>query len=516
MSRHHTVEMDGGRNLGFYEILEENNLLQYLQYVDYSIPHFVNSDAVITTFLEIVRTNAKVLIIGDCDVDGLMCNLILREGLARCGCTNFDIFKYRQRSHTLDPVAIQECVRGGYKYCIIADCGSDDIALLSQLLSYGVHVILLDHHECESSYDSFYQLGDIDVINTTLEPEHYCLSAGALCYCVMSDLHARLRIEDANMSVYALTSLYADCMNMGHELNRAIYYKATAIPTGEVPSEIAMFMNSYQRITSRFINFWFSPRINAMFRSNSLDIINVLFLEKNVTVMERNEYLELLEQKYVYIRDLMARVADIVDVQALDTFVIADLRSVEEHVDVTKNLLWNYTGLIANKLSERYSRAAFVYCRNGNVVQASVRDIFSRDFLSLFVLLCDAHGHNPAFGMKIKIFDLNELLQKLERLDKKLAMSNMTNEPVVIRYKYMTPDSSMIEDIALLNEFASTNVPVVLLQKQLVGDMREYKTEYNYKYRWGDYDIQSQNAQSFGSWLLVRPTKGIKTKLIVQ
>lgn len=502
--------------MGFYDTLKEYGMTELLSRIEFKAPDFRNQDKVYSIIKDAILQKKRIFIIGDYDVDGLMCIKILQKGLEYLGAQNVDVFKYRSRTHVLDPVAVQECIQGGYDCCIIADCGSNSRSLLRRLLNYGIQVILLDHHETMMGYDEYEQLGNIAVINAMLEEEDYSLSAAALCYCVMSKMCADECVYEKGLSVYAIISLYADCMNMHHPLNRAIYYRAVAVAQSDIPKDVAMFMNSYQVISSRFINFWFSPRINAMFRSENLRVLNKLFLSKDVSTVEIAECLEEVEVKYQEIRNLILKVADIIQVTEMETFVVADVRSVDEVIDVDENRLWNYTGLIANTLADNYSKAAFIYCEHGGNIKGSVRDIFGRDFLSPFSQLCKADGHNPAFGVYIRLLDLEDFLINLNRLDKKITFSVVSNKPIVLNYVYQEADKNLIEDVAQINEFASVGVPVILLRKQRVGAMREIKTEYSYKYGWGDYWIQSQHAQGFGSWMLLRPTKAIKTKLIVQ
>lgn len=502
--------------MNFYDVLEEHDMAVLLSRVELEFPTFINTEKVEDVLLEILRSKQKVFVIGDCDVDGLMCTLGLRDGLHLLGVKDVDVFPYRSRMHTIDPVAVQKCIQGGYKYCIIADCGSNCLGLLKKLLRYGIKVILLDHHETKMSYDDYAELENLFVINTMLESESCELSAGALCYCVIGRLLNRLGIPERGLSIYALISLYADCMNMHDALNRAIYFRATSIDASYVPDVVTMFMNQYQVLCSRFINFWFSPRVNALFRSENLGLINQLFLDENLSTVELSRTLAEVEHIYESVRELVINVSDVIHVSEMDNIVIADLSSAQPYVDIAAHKLWNYTGLVANKIGDRYSKAAFVYCPNGNSVKGSVRDIFGRDFLSPFSQLCRAEGHKPAFGTSIQLLDLDNFIENLARLDKKLNFTTISNKPIIIQYKYNEPDESLIEDIALINEFASPGVPIILIKKQRLGAMREIKTEYNFKYQWGSYYAQSQFSIPFGNWMLLRPTKGKSTKLIVQ
>ena len=46
----------------------------------------------------------------------------------------------------------------------------------------------------------------------------------------------------ASLSVYALISLYSDCMDMSNRLNKQIYYLANGRPKGEMPDMVQYFM----------------------------------------------------------------------------------------------------------------------------------------------------------------------------------------------------------------------------------------------------------------------------------
>lgn len=502
--------------MGFYETLEEFGYTQFLQKVVYESPNFVNLENVLAEIQTIVSTNAKVLIFGDYDVDGLMCIRILKEGLHLLGARNVDVFRYRKRMHSLDALAVQQCIQGNYKYCIIADCGSNNISLLHKLLDYGIKVILLDHHKVNITYDDYTDYSsDIAVINTMLEPVEYSLSAGALCYCVMHEACSRIGVEDDGLSVYALISLYADCMCMSDRLNRSIYYNAVTVDRSKIPADVTMMMNQYQVISSRFINYWFAPRINAMFRAENLELINKLFIE-DIPAKELSECLETVEELYTSLRAMVDKISDVIEVTEMDTFVVANVQSVDKIIDTQKNKLWNYTGLIANKLTDRYSKTAFVYCYNGDYVKGSVRDVYGRDLLSSFSQLCRAEGHPPAFGTQVQILDIDSFLEDLKRLDKNLQLKRPNNKPVILQYNYATVDKQLVEDVALINEFASPGVPVVLIRKQKIGQMPEYKTTYDYRYNWDGMRISASHAVSFGTWMLLRPCKGLKTKLILQ
>lgn len=496
--------------LGFQKLLQKE---------EYVPPQYKMLPRVKAELMNIIENDKSVLIYGDYDVDGLMCVLTVRDALQTCGVSKIGTYQFRKRMHTLDPVAIQECIQGHYDYLIVCDTGSSNLSMLQLVLKYNIKVIVLDHHKTMYSYDDFDE--GIAIINTTLENQlggHYNLSAGALCYTVLREVLVEKELPFSTLCVYAIISLYSDCISMLYSLNRAIYYESQSLLRDELPRVVRLFMNEYSSFNARYIGFWFAPRINAMFRSERLDLINTLFFTQPLSAATEAKCFSDINELYTQNRDMVAKITDIIkgQVQELDHFVLADLYSVDEYIPVKENRLHNYTGLVANKLSELYQKPAVVYCMFENEYKGSVRDLYGRAYLSLFQCLCYAGGHEPAFGIRIKALCYDEFMCDLERLDKQYSDEEIKNQPIVLQYPYQNPDDALIEDIAMYNEFSGGGIPTVLICKQIIGDIRERKTPYNYKYLWGAYEIQSNYQLGFGSYVLLKPFRTSKTKLLVQ
>ena len=504
----------------FYNMLDEMGYSDLLMKVPYTPPVFTGGAAVQKLLGEALESG-NIFIYGDYDVDGLMCAKIMSEGFRMAGAGRVDIYKYRQRMHNLDPVAVSECIQGGYKYFVVCDTGSSDVSLLKKAVNSGIRVLVLDHHNTSYSYSDFEEDG-IVVLNTTIENAlggEYELSAGALCYTVMREFLAGREVEGyRQLAVYAVVSLYADCISMRPALNRSIYYEAKGVSREELPRCIALFLNEWSSFNARFIGYWFSPRVNSMFRSENLKVLNDLFFAREDNVITESRCLEKINSIYERDREMVHKAADILSAEAvvLDNFVIADLYAVDEYISVEANKLYNYTGLVANMLSSNFGKTAVTYCLYDNVYKGSVRDLYGRNYLPVFQRLCYAGGHNAAFGIKVRLFDFDEFMYDLDRVDKQFSISGIGNTPVIIDYKYNEPDIAMIDDIATYNEFAGQDLPIVLLRKQMIGDVRERFNKYNYQYSWGDCTIQSDHAVGFGSTVLIKPIHAGRLKLLVQ
>lgn len=511
--------------MDFYEELERLGVQDILNHAEYANPDYVNWKRVNEFLLDIVNASeagnsAKVLVYGDYDVDGLMCAKIMEDGLRSLGVVKLDVYHYTQRTHNLDTLAVQQAILGRYDYMIVCDTGSSGMELLHRMTTRGIKVIVLDHHVTTYTYEDFDD-PNLAIINTQLEnaelgEKRYELSAGALCYTVM-----RKFCEENDLAVnhalvaYGTVSLYSDCMNMANALNRSIYYEAKKLQSEQLPHLVKLFLNQYSSFGARYIGFWFSPRINSLFRSENFDLLNKLVFD-NPSFNVEVELCELVEEIYSNTRDTIAEIVDIIEVAEYDHFVVGDLQSVEEYYNIDKYKLYNYTGLVANMLSEKYGKACVVYCpSSGSEIKGSLRDFFSRDYLSLFMHFCNAGGHAPAFGFHIGAFDLDNFLNNLRYIGKYFPMDDI-KEPMILTMTGLTPDNILIEDIAMYNEFSGQGLPVAYIKKQIIGSMREVRTKYNYKYRWGDYVIQSSHHLNFGTYALLKPIKSLHTKLLVQ
>lgn len=503
--------------MDFYSILSERNLTKILRRVEYSPPSFKGWPKVCEFLEDIIENKRSVYLESDYDVDGLMCALVIQDALRDLGVQRLTTYHYRKRTHNIDRVAIQECVQGHYDYFIVTDTGSNDIDLIKLLVSRGIKVIILDHHQVEFAYDDYGE--NVALINTMIENREndvFRLSAGALCFCVMDLLYHKLgKCTPKGLAAYATVSLFADVMEMTNELNRAIYYLATSLDDDEMPQPLMYYRNSYNKFNARFIGFWFSPRINACFRAEQFDCLNKLFLDDSDAVV-RASCIARINTIYEDSREMVGRATDIIVPHEMENFVVADLSSVNKYIDVNSNKLWNYTGLIANQLADRYSKTALVVCDRQTYFKGSVRDLYGRDFLTIFKQLCYAGGHNAAFGVKINTLDYDDFLCNLRYTDENYAMQLIKNEPIIIDWKYASPDEAMLHDMATYNEFAGLGMPIALIRRKMVGAITERKTNYNYKYDWNGVEIQSNSKIPFGRTVLMKPFFSWKLKIEVQ
>lgn len=505
----------------FYSALKKRDLLYVLERVEYRPGDYKGYDKMRLLFDEIAfKPNSKILIYGDYDPDGLMFTLITQNFLDSLMCSNVTIFPYWKRTHELDRGAVRMCIQGNYDYFIIGDTASNAISALNEIASNGTKIIVIDHHVTSYNYEDYNS--NVAIINSQIEnalidKQQYAYSAAALAYSIYDLYAGEHYIEfDISNACYALVSLYSDCMDMSNRYNRAIYYRACSVERESLPNYILHFLNEFQTFGARFIGFWYAPRINSLFRSENFDLVNKYFFDAELNAIERAKCIEEINNIYKNDREFTNLLSDLVDVEELEHFVYANLDSAVEKNEYLNRKAYNYTGLVANKLSQRYNKTAVVICTHNDHYKGSVRDLYGRHYLELFKKMGYAEGHNSAFGIQIRFLDLREYRNRLDLIDKKYSIDSIPNEPIIIQHEYAEPDSTLLNDIALYNEFSGSAIPVTYIYKQLVGAMKESKNAYYYKYDWGDFFVQSEHKLDFATKMIIKPIHSGRIKLLYQ
>ena len=106
-------------------------------------------------------------------------------------------------------------------------------------------------------------------------------------------------------------------------------------------------------------------------------------------------------------------------------------------------------------------------------------------------------------------------MKNLEFLDRRISMGGVISGSIIVEYEVPEPAPNVIEDMGIYNDFSGGTLPVLYVQKQKIGYMKEIYSQYYYKYKWGDYVIQSDYPLDFGTEIIAKPVKRQNVTLIV-
>jgi single-stranded DNA-specific DHH superfamily exonuclease len=494
--------------MDFYQMLKERNLLDTITSPDFIAPEFSKSGVVEAWLTDVIVTNKKALILRDPDPDGALSGMIMELTFKHLGYTNFESFKYASRSHKIDISSLFYAVSNKFDAILIFDAGSQEPHVVSRMRAMGLEVLIIDHHQSSYNYEDF----DCTMLNTAIEnrfqPLKTYLSAAAVVYVVCERLiRSFSKNEPQSLAPLALCSLYADSMDMADRLNRSIYRKASMIPTTNLPHLVQHFMEDYQGFTKRFITFLLNPKMNALFRGEEFDLLNSLLEWHPMSTTPIDDVVKSIVETHKFYSQETDKAADIIKHEVLDTFVVANLSSVAKHVKIHKDLLPNYTGIVANKLAQKYGKVAVVMSDTGHDLKGSLRDILGRNFLEVFKRFCNANGHNAAFGINLKYNEFQDFLSYLRLVDSQGSKHSLSNEPIVVMGNTDKVNPDLLEHMAIYNEFSGGSAPVALIQKVLFDTKSHTKNFFYHEYKWGSFTIKSKNLIVPGSRLLLQPTR---------
>lgn len=318
---------------------------------------------------------------------------------------------------------------------------------------------------------------------------------------------------------FALVSMYADGIDMGTELARSLYDIVIGFEAKELPVTLQHFMSQYDVMSKRYVTYSYAPKINALMRAERYDLVNAYLVRDNPT----RYAVELLgDINFVYetSRANVGTVCDIVSPKDIGNLVLVDITQAQTYVKDLQNM-YNYTGLIANSIGNRYGKAAFVYCvRSDGTVKGSLRDPYNRNFLPMFKNFCNANGHNPAFGVMLHYKELEELLENINRVSMLLSSNPSVlseNKPnrIILPYNQSLPDKQLLNYIAYYNEFAGSSLPLGVLSKVWLDGRHKY-TGYYHMYSWGDVWLKATEPLVQGMVLNIVPIKRKKLELKVE
>ena len=509
---------DNNVTIQFQKELDKLGVSNILETPSYSYHGFSNDKDFFKALDDIRDNNLKVLIHGDSDPDGAFGARIFIECCKRLNIVNHEFYYYKERSHVLTNEAVYYAIDNKFDYIVIIDSSTNDMFNISKLISNGIKVIILDHHKPNYTLDAYPD--NCIIINTIIEnnirlEDFYRLSGGALTFYVMSEYLRRNNRPYEDLSSYALITLYSDSIDMTKELNRAIYYMATGLSRSSLPIYVKHYLTDYSAFNRRFIEYTFVPKINALFRSEHLDLINkYLFSDNNYS--ENLNLLSEIQNVYDSCRKLVNQATDLAVRENMENLVIANLSQINLPIQVNK--LYNYTGLVANNLSNDYGKPCVVLCDTGINIKGSLRDCMSRNYLTIFqqFKFFKAEGHNAAFGIGLEYRDYQRFMRYIrDKIDKKFYVLGVM-EPLEIEYENSIPSVEFLNKVALYNEFSGISVPIAIIKKtNNLKCSKSFSKSYGYVYNWGNVTVSSSKRLPPGYTLEIKPIKGKSLKLVV-
>lgn len=359
-----------------------------------------------------VHAREKIMIHGDYDVDGITGVAVLVRMLEKLGgqCTTF--LPERERDgYGVSEAAIHQAQGQGVGLIVTVDCGITAKREIEIARSYGMDVIVIDHHRLPAD-----GLPDTHLILNPLQED--CpypfkeLSAAGLAFKLSQALTGDAAFE--HLDLVALSTI-SDIAPLTGE-NRILVKKGLEMlserkNTGlRALSEVAKIKSS--QVNTGHVGFMLGPRLNAAGRMSCADTALRLLLtqepreaESLAKILEaENKARQRSERETT--REALCKVEQTVNFS-------------RERVIVVDGPGWHrgVIGIVASRLVEKYERPAVVISVEKGVGRGSGRSIKSFHLFNALrsceTLLEEFGGHAQAAGLTVTEKNIPKLREKI-------------------------------------------------------------------------------------------------------
>ena len=473
------------RGIGTAE--EAAAFLEHEQRLTYSPFLMADMDKAVARVQQALGDHEKIAVFGDYDVDGITATCILVDYLQGRGA---DVLHYIPRriedGYGLSCDAIEGLYQKGARLLITVDCGITGVEEVDFANSLGMDVVITDHHECKETLPRAAAVVDPHRPDCPYPFKHLAGCGVALKLALALGGPDR---EEALFSRYctlAAIGTVADVMQMSGENRTIVSRGLAAIEHSDFIGLHALLKEAGlagREITSVQIGFVLAPRINAAGRMGAADKAAELLLCTDPAEAERMA------------RDLCAlnwerqNVEQTIYSQAEE--MIARLPDRDRSALVLESSRWHQgvVGIVASRLSEKYSRPSFMIHLNGATGKGSCR---SWGGFNLFAalesckdLLLGFGGHELAAGFTIEEGNIPAFRQRMNDYARSFRGGEAPVSVLDVDVAITHPSAVTLEELealSALEPYGSGNARPVfcllgatLLRTQNVGQNRHLK-----------------------------------------
>ena len=429
----------------------------------------------------------KIAVFGDYDVDGITATCILVDYLQSRGA---DVVHYIPRriedGYGLSCDAIQVLYDRGVRLLITVDCGITGVEEVDFANSLGMDVVITDHHECREVLPRAAAVVDPHRADCAYPFKHLAGCGVALKLVLALGGPDREEPLFARYCTLAAIGTVADVMQMSGE-NRTIVSRGLAtLEHSDFIGLHALLREaglSGKEISSVQIGFVLAPRINAAGRMGAADKAAELLLCTDPAAAEAmaKELCALNRERQNVEQDIYTQAEEMIDRMPERQRSALVLESSRWHQGVV--------GIVASRLSEKYSRPSFMIHLNGSTGKGSCR---SWGGFNLFAalenckdLLLGFGGHELAAGFTIDRSNIPAFRDRMNEYARSYCGGQQPESALEIDVAIAHPAAVTLEELealSVLEPYGSGNarplfclLGATLLRTQNVGQNRHLK-----------------------------------------
>ncbi len=379
-----------------------------------------NMEQGVSRVVQAMENGEKIYAFGDYDVDGTTSLSILTLFLNEIYNNNSYLLSDRHKhGYGLNKDAIDFIKNENGKILITVDCGTSNVLEIEYAKSFGIDVIVIDHHQIPE------EIPNAIIINPYIKGNRFStpfMAAVGVTFNFLMGLRKKLREigffknkKEPNLKHYldiVAIGTIADIVPLLKE-NRVFVYYGLEQMNHSVHSGLRAMLEEAELkppYTSEQIAFKIAPWINAAGRlGDATKVVDLLTtidsdLSKKIAIELHEENIKRQKIERDIFEEIVSEIEKEVD---LPTAIIMG----------SENWHHGVIGIVASKLIERFHRPVFLFSIKDGVARGSARSI--NDFhlfenLSAISYLFENYGgHKYAAGMSLKIENFETFKEKM-------------------------------------------------------------------------------------------------------
>ena len=389
---------------------EEARRFLYPQLSDLSDPHLLpDMDKAVARIQQAVRNKDKVAVYGDYDVDGITSSIVLISALAKLGIEASVYLPERMtEGYGMNEAAIKKLHQQKTQLIIAVDNGTTNLAEVELAAKLGMDVIIVDHHHVGEVLPPAYAL-----VNPKRPDSQYPfkeLAAVGVTYQL-----ARALIGDSEAQKFldlVVLGTVADVVPLLGENRIITVFGLQALNETKragikALTDVAGLKG--KPLETYHIGFQLGPRLNAASRlEHALTAFNLLMSKSAKEAYRLAEQLDALNARRQEMTDQIIEAA----CQQADSWH-------NEKIIVVGEEDWSIgvAGIVASRLTERYSKPAIIFEFQKDVCKGSARSMDGVHILELLTSIADTihhfGGHAKAAGLTVERKSFDKFKAKL-------------------------------------------------------------------------------------------------------
>ena len=429
----------------------------------------------------------KIAVFGDYDVDGITSTCLLTDYLRSRAATVFMHIPRRvEEGYGLGTEAIRSLAEQGVSLIITVDCGITGVEETAFAKGLGVDVVITDHHECKDILPDAVAVVDPHRPDCPYPFKHLAGVGVALKLVLALGGQDREGALFARYCTLAAIGTIADVMRMEGENRTIVQCGLDSLDRTDFAGLHALLREAGlagKSVSSIQIGFVLAPRINAAGRMGRAELAAELLLTDDPALAEQlaRELCDLNRERQSVEQEIFARAVEQLETLSADERSALVLSSEEWHQGVV--------GIVASRLSEKYSCPSFMIHLSGGMGKGSCRSYGGFNLFSALEacsdLLVGFGGHELAAGFTIEEQNIPAFRKRMNQYvrahtGREQPVSSLEIDVNITRPALVTLEE--VEELSRLEPYgAGNNRPVFCLRGatlesvQSVGQNRHLK-----------------------------------------